>query len=120
MSMGFSGPKWKFLKGPQKIRARGFLQKLPLRGIWQGEALTEEERIERERLMVRSEKRGLSHGLKTVHRTVFTAAKLPPPFRVPLSAGFHEKAGTLSGCLFFHGVDNGTRTHDLQSHNLTP
>ena len=27
---------------------------------------------------------GLSHGLKTVHRTVFTAAALPPPFRVPL------------------------------------
>ena len=26
---------------------------------------------------------GLSHGLKTVHRTVFAAAKLPPPFRVP-------------------------------------
>ena len=27
--------------------------------------------------------KGLSHGLKTVHRTVFTAAALPPPFRVP-------------------------------------
>ena len=27
--------------------------------------------------------KGLSHGLKTVHRTVFTAAVLPPPFRVP-------------------------------------
>ena len=26
---------------------------------------------------------GLSHGLKTVHRTVFAAVKLPPPFRVP-------------------------------------
>ena len=28
-------------------------------------------------------RKGLSHGLKTVHRTAFTAAVLPPPFRVP-------------------------------------
>ena len=27
--------------------------------------------------------KGLSHGLKTVQWTVFTAAVLPPPFRVP-------------------------------------
>ena len=31
-------------------------------------------------------RKGLSHGLKTVHRTVFTAAALPPPFRVPPGA----------------------------------
>ena len=30
----------------------------------------------------------------------------------------HEKS-TPEGC-FFHGVDDGTRTHGLQSHNLTP
>ena len=32
---------------------------------------------------VRPEFSGLSHGLKTLHRSVFTAATLPPPFRVP-------------------------------------
>ncbi len=39
-------------------------------------------------------------------------------FRVPLSTP--EKKRNPYGCLFFSGVDNGTRTHDLQSHNLTP
>ena len=30
-----------------------------------------------------------------------------------------ENICTPEGCIFY-GVDNGTRTHDLQSHNLTP
>ncbi len=29
------------------------------------------------------------------------------------------KKADLTVC-FFHGVDDGARTHDLQSHNLTP
>ena len=43
---------------------------------------------------------GLSHGLKTVHRTVFAAAKLPPPFRV--SCPYHQ-------CLFFVHTPDGMR-----------
>ena len=31
-----------------------------------------------------------------------------------------EKKRTAPESGSFHGVDNGTRTHDLQSHNLTP
>ena len=30
-----------------------------------------------------------------------------------------NKKDTLLGVLFIYGVDNGIRTHDLQSHNLT-
>ena len=31
----------------------------------------------------------------------------------------HKKQGYRMVPLFFYGVDNGIRTHDLQSHNLT-
>ena len=30
-----------------------------------------------------------------------------------------KKEALQKECFFFHGVDNGIRTHDLQSHNLT-
>ncbi len=39
-----------------------------------------------------------------------------PPFE---SHDRHKKR-TPFWVFFFYGVDNGTRTHDLQSHNLTP
>ena len=59
---------------------------------------------------------GFSHGLKTVHRTVFAFASLRPAFRIPYP--FHKKYRGISLGIFY-GVDNGIRTHDLQSHNLT-
>ena len=35
--------------------------------------------------------------------------------------GTKQKNNTIHlGWCYFYGVDNGTRTHDLQSHNLTP
>ena len=47
-----------------------------------------------------------------------TFASLRPPFRIPLST--QEKQKTKAKALVFvSGVDNGIRTHDLQSHNLT-
>ena len=44
---------------------------------------------------------GLSHGLKTVHRTVFAAARLPPPFRVPYP--FHKKNTIRKDGVLFMG-----------------
>ena len=44
---------------------------------------------------------GLSHGLKTVHRTVFAAVKLPPPFRVPCP--FHKKNTIRKDGVLFMG-----------------
>ena len=41
---------------------------------------------------------GLSHGLKTVHRTVFTLASPGPAFRVPF--GTKQKADTRMGICF--------------------
>ena len=37
-------------------------------------------------------------------------------FRFPLST---KNTDTRKGIGIFYGVDNGIRTHDLQSHNLT-
>ena len=37
----------------------------------------------------------------------------------PEEMGHLPYGGCPEGCIFY-GVDNGTRTHDLQSHNLTP
>ena len=59
---------------------------------------------------VQSKAQGFSHGLKTCHWHVFLTA-----FRIPLS---HKENPPQSGG-FLYGVDNGIRTHDLQSHNLT-
>ena len=62
-----------------------------------------------------SKAQGFSHGLKTVHRTVFAPASPRAGLSNPI---IPIKKDTHSG-VFFYGVDNGIRTHDLQSHNLT-
>ena len=59
---------------------------------------------------------GFSHGLKTCHWHVFTPANAGAGLSNPCP--FHKKyRGRSLG--IFYGVDNGIRTHDLQSHNLT-
>ena len=49
--------------------------------------------------------RGLSHGLKTCHRHVFTAALLPPPFQV--SSHIPKNKGDPTGCPLFFGGQGG-------------
>ena len=52
--------------------------------------------------------KGLSHGLKTVRRTIFApVCALGPAFRAPLHT---KKEAALLGSLFF-GARDGTRTH---------
>ena len=46
------------------------------------------------------------------------------PYRLPSSVhgfshGLTKNTDTQKGIGIFYGVDNGIRTHDLQSHNLT-
>ena len=52
--------------------------------------------------------KGLSHGLKSVHRTLFTLPPVGPSFRVPTTI---KKANTQMGIGFFGGSP-GTRTLD--------
>ena len=47
-----------------------------------------------------------------------TFASLRPPFRIPYYPPRKRKNRGIS-LGFVSGVDNGIRTHDLQSHNLT-
>ena len=65
--------------------------------------------------------------MPTVLRTaVISPWILPRPKNMPPACFFNGlsnpiipiKKDTLLG-VFFYGVDNGIRTHDLQSHNLT-
>ena len=53
---------------------------------------------------VRPQLHGLSHGLKSVHRTLFTSSATRPPFQVP-----HTKKKTDSqSCPFLFGGRGGT------------
>ena len=63
---------------------------------------------------VRPEFSGLSHGLKTLHRSVFTAAMLPPPFRVP--SDVPKNRSSKKDDLFF-GTPEGTRTPNPRNRN---
>ena len=51
---------------------------------------------------------GISHGLKSVHRTLFTLPAVGPAFRFPYG---HEKTPVLLVPEFFHGDPYGNRTH---------
>ena len=67
---------------------------------------------------LRLEIMGLSPELKKCPPDTFLPAlRAGRSLRVP----FHPiKTAPSKGWCCFYGVDNGTRTHDLQSHNLTP
>ena len=56
---------------------------------------------------------GFSPRLKSVHRTV--AIDLSNPVILPI----YKKNLIRKDEVSFYGVDNGIRTHDRQSHNLT-
>ena len=68
---------------------------------------------------MRLKPKGLSHGLKTVHRTVFTAACAAAALSSP--ARNIKKPDTRMGIWFF-GTPEGTRTPDLliRSQSLYP
>ncbi len=57
--------------------------------------------------------RGLSHGLKTVHRTVFLTAFRAPSPRIPIE----KRKDTKKVSFLFSGVGDGTRTHNAWNHN---
>ena len=59
---------------------------------------------------------GFSPGLKKCPLDTFLPRFARPPSSNPM---IHKKQGYRMVPLFFYGVDNGIRTHDLQSHNLT-
>ena len=76
------------------------------------------------------EERSMSTVLRTaaIDRWILPRPKKCPPdtFCTSLRTGaglsnpiIAEKRSTPNGVLLFSGVDNGIRTHDLQSHNLT-
>ena len=55
---------------------------------------------------------GLSHGLKSVPRTLFTSLR-----SVALSSPIHPIKKDDRMVVFFYGVGNGTRTHNARNHN---
>ena len=67
---------------------------------------------------LRSATNGLSHGLSKcppdtcLHQCAHWCRPFESLYHPP-----HEKRQTRRS-VFFHGVDDGTRTHGLQSHNL--
>ena len=65
--------------------------------------------------------KGLSPELKKCPLDTFLPALRGGPLSSsPIIHLIPQKISTPDGVLIFYGVDNGTRTHDLQSHNLTP